>query len=1200
LIKQTLNRNLAIGFGFSLLILLGSSVASFYSIQNLLNSSQWVNHTYDVILKLNDVVSPINDAENAQRGYLISNDPVFLEPFHGSFEESIAALDHVKAITNDNSVQQKRCEQLRDLINKRFVIMETMIKAKQDANLIDPKQLLAGKSYMDSILSIVNDLKNTERELLTARTKNFESFARLTPAIIILSSIIAILVAIFFYTRVRTDINLRLKLQRELEKKDLEIAQRIETVSKIAESISSGDYSVRINDDEKDTLGSLSSALNKMGASLEYSFNSLSDKEWLQTGAALISDTAIGKQTVQQLSSKALQVIANYSGSLVGAFYLYTGNNRLNFEAGYAFTPTMDKKNIAAGDGIIGEIAVTKKEIFLPETTGSPLQISYATGSLKPVSIFGFPVLFENKLIGVIELGSLSSYSERDRQFFRSAADILAIAINMGQNRERMQELLEEVQAQAEELQAQHKELELVNAEMESQTEKLQVSEEELKVQQEELMQTNRELEERSKLLEEKNELVGHRNREIQKKAEELAQSTKYKSEFLANMSHELRTPLNSILLLSRLMSENKDNNMSREQVEYAQVIQSSGNGLLELIDEILDLSKIESGKMDLDYANVSVSLLMEDMRRLFEPIAREKGILFDCAMDTGMTTEIETDKMKLEQILKNLLSNAFKFTNAGSVGLHIKPDTKSSGRFILFEVYDSGIGIPGDKLGLIFEAFQQADGSTKRKFGGTGLGLSISRELSYLLKGDLSVKSKEGEGSVFTLRIPVNRQTQEEQNRVVVPVVSTPLTNQPKENGRQVGKLTLSEVPKSIPDDRQDILPGDKVILIVEDDTHFATALLNYTRSQRYKAVVAVRGDEAVQLAKTYHPLGILLDIQLPVKNGWEVMAELKNDTATRHIPVHIMSSFEAKKESLSHGAVDFINKPVSPDQMSAVFRRIESVINGEKSKVLIVEENTKHAQALSYYLNSYDVQSSITKSIAESMQVLKREDVNCVILDMDMPETRNYDKLEQIRLTPGFEKISIIIFTGKNFSRTEEQRIKQYADSIVLKTAHSYQRILDEVSLFLHIMDQQQRNKTATGLERLGSLDEVLKNKTVLLADDDVRNIFSLTKILEQHKMKIIPAIDGREALEKINANPEVNIVLMDMMMPEMDGFESIRKIRQTPAFKNIPIIAITAKAMTGDREKCIKAGASDYISKPVDMDQLISLLRIWLYEK
>src|SRR5450432_515543 len=1198
--KQSLTRNLAIGFGFSLLILLGSSVASYISIQNLLLSSQWVNHTFRVISNLNEVVTPIQEAEAAQRGFLITDDPAYLEPFHGSFEESLAALERVKDLTVDNPPQQVRCERLRELVNKRFSRLESLIKTKQETNLVDTKQLMSGKNFMDSIINEVSDMNNAEKELLSSRTQKFDTFSRYTPAIIIFSSLIAILIAIFFYIRVRKDINVRVRLQRDLEQKDTEISRRIHAVRTIADRISSGDYSTRINDDEKDNLGSLSAALNKMGESLEYSFKLLSDKEWLQTGSAIISETVMGELPLQQLTSQSLQAMATYSQSTVGALYLNEGNQTLSFSAGFSFLPEARNKNIRFGEGVVGEVAHTQKEILLDEISGSPLQISYATGSLKPLCIYAVPVRFEKNLLAVIELGSLNLYKEKDRQFLRSAAEIIGIAINSAQNRIRLQEVLEEVQAQAEELQTQHKELELINTEMEIQTEKLQVSEEELKVQQEELLQTNQELEERSMLLEEKNDLVGQRNREIQKKAEELAQSTRYKSEFLANMSHELRTPLNSILLLSRLMAENKDNTISREQVEYAQVIQSSGNGLLELIDEILDLSKIEAGKMDLEYSYLSVNQIVADMRMLFEPLAREKGIQLSFETEPDAATEIETDKMRLEQILKNLLSNAFKFTNSGSISLRIKPDPQATGMYILFEVLDTGIGIPEDKLGLIFEAFQQADGSTKRKYGGTGLGLSISRELSRLLRGDLFVTSEEGRGSSFTLRIPVRQITEKGQPPLIIPSGTVSSPKPPTIQVKTLNKLTLTEIPKAITDDRDDILPADKIILIIEDDTHFATALLNYSRSRQYKGVVAVRGDEGIRLAKVYNPLGILLDIQLPVKNGWEVMEELKKDSATRHIPVHIMSSFEAKKESLTRGAVDFINKPVALEQMAEIFRRIESVINREKSKVLIVEENPKHAKALSYYLSSFQVQSSIAESIPESIIALQKEEVNCVILDMGLPEMRNYDKLEQIKSTPGFENIPIIIFTGKNFSRTEEQRIKQYADSIVIKTAHSYQRILDEVSLFLHIMDQQSKNKPTTGLERLGFLDEVLKNKTVLLADDDVRNIFSLTKILEQHKMNIIPAIDGKEALEKMNANPEVNIVLMDMMMPEMDGFESIRKIRQTPAYKNLPIIAITAKAMTGDREKCIQAGASDYISKPVDIDQLISLLRIWLYEK
>ncbi|MEO6963272.1 MAG: response regulator, partial [Puia sp.] len=971
-------------------------------------------------------------------------------------------------------------------------------------------------------------------------------------------------------------------------------------VREIAETISSGDYTVRINDEKKDDLGSVSAALNKMAYSLESSFKKISDKEWLQTGSARLSETLMGERPIQELSKNALDAVCAYTGSPVGAIYLASQENVLDFSSGYAFEPALKQKRISYGHGMVGECALSKKAMEIRDMSPTGPQISYATGGIKPEGIYVFPLMFEKQLIGVIELGSLQGISDLDKLYLSNAAENIAVAVNTAKSRSRLQELLEETQTQTEELQSQHNELEMMNAEMEAQTEKLQVSEEELKVQQEELMQTNQELEERSKLLEEKNELIGNRNREIQKKAEELAISTRYKSEFLANMSHELRTPLNSILLLSRLMAENKDENLSKDQVEYAQVIQSSGNGLLELIDEILDLSKIEAGRMQLEYASVSIHQIISDIRVLFDPLAKEKNIRFKIQTAPDVPAELETDKMRMEQVLKNLLSNAFKFTQEGSVEINIRQDEKNSG-FVLFEVKDSGIGIPENKQALIFEAFQQADGSTKRKFGGTGLGLSISRDLSRLLKGDLYVSSVETKGSVFTFKLPVSRTS--------VPAAKP---DQPAKRASDVPvapfaafafserKLTVTDIPKDIPDDREHILPDDKVILIIEDDTHFAKALLEFARKQQYKGIVAVRGDTGIQLAKTFNPRGILLDIQLPVRNGWEVMEELKGDPKTRHIPVHIMSSFEARKESLSKGAVDFITKPVAFDQMPEIFKKIEHALYREFSKVLIVEENPKHARALGYYLGTYGIQPDVAGTIDESIHSLQKEKVNCVILEMGAMEQSGYEKLEKVKSTPGLEHISVILFTAKNFSRTEEQRIRQYADSIVIKTAHSYERILDEVSLFLHIVDQKEKPKNGqAALEKLGALDEVLRNKRVLVADDDVRNIFSLTKVLEQHKMKVIPAIDGKEALDMLQANPEVNIVLMDMMMPEMDGFESIRKIRNMPAFRNLPIIAVTAKAMTGDREKCISAGASDYISKPVDIDQLISLLRIWLYE-
>jgi signal transduction histidine kinase/DNA-binding response OmpR family regulator len=814
--------------------------------------------------------------------------------------------------------------------------------------------------------------------------------------------------------------------------------------------------------------------------------------------------------------------------------------------------------------------------------------------------VLAIPIYDGRKLKGVIEIATIYTYTERDIEFLKSAVHNIGIAISTAQNRKRLQELLEETQAQSEELQAQHNELENVNAELEVQAEKLQASEEELKVQQEELKQANEELEERSRLLEERNQVITERNVEIQMKADQLAQTTKYKSEFLANMSHELRTPLNSILLLSRLMYENQDKNLTAEQIEYARVIQSSGNGLLSLIDEILDLSKIESGKMELEYQRVSIKDVVDGMRALFNPMAKEKEIEFRSSIASDVPDAIETDKLRLDQIIKNLISNAIKFTSKGFVSLHIYMDHPDS-NFIRINVKDTGIGIPKEKHAQVFEAFRQADGSTRRKYGGTGLGLSISRELVKLLGGDITLKSEADQGSEFILSIPVSKDVR----RKVIAVGEDkkeeaellPLPELPKIDRKYISTY----IPESVPDDRRQILEGDKVMLIVEDDVNFAKSLLDYTRKRGYKGIVAVRGDEGIELAKQFLPTGILLDIQLPIKSGWEVMEELKSSPQTRHIPVHIMSSYEVKNESLSKGAVNFINKPIAFDQMPEIFQKIEYVLTHHPKKVLIVEENAKHAKALAYFLETYNVNLEITSQLNGAIDLLRNDQVDCVILDMGIPDQKSYDVLESLKKTPGLEHIPIIIFTGKSLSHAEEVKIKQYADSIVIKTAHSYKRMLDEVSLFLHLMERDTvADPDSRRHHKLGALQDVLKNKTVLVADDDMRNIFSLTKALEKYNMNVIAAVDGKDALQKLQENPKVDIVLMDMMMPQMDGYESTTAIRKIPKYRHLPIIAVTAKAMMGDRAKCINAGASDYITKPVDVDQLFSLLRVWLYER
>ncbi len=817
------------------------------------------------------------------------------------------------------------------------------------------------------------------------------------------------------------------------------------------------------------------------------------------------------------------------------------------------------------------------------------IQINYALGEIKPTHIVALP-LMDFKVEGAVELASIYGFSVLQLEFLNLVANNIGIALKATQNRKRVMELLEETKSQAEELQIQHSELEAINAELEAQTEKLQASEEELRVQQEELEQTNEELSERSVLLEEK-------NTEIQKKSEALELTTRYKSEFLANMSHELRTPLNSILLLSRLLSENNNKTMNNEEIEFAKVIQSSGNSLLGLIDEILDLSKIEAGKMDLEFLDVSTKEITDNLHNLFYMVAKEKGINFEIIAKEAPIV-IKTDKMRLEQILKNLISNAIKFTEKGTVSLEIKVDTDDD-KIICFIVKDTGIGIPLEKQPLIFEAFQQADGSTKRKYGGTGLGLSISRELAKLLRGEIILHSKVNEGSTFTLCLPVFGFAI---NKISVSKIPEAEEIEVESEDEEAKPKYISEVvPEEIEDDRDSIVEGDKVILIVEDDISFAKSLLAFTQKKGYKGIVAVRGDYALNFALIYKPIGILLDIELPIKSGWEVLEELKNHSQTKHISVHIMSSHKLKQESLLKGAVDFLDKPVAFDKIPEVFMRIEHIINKESQKVLIIEDNPKHAKALAYFLETYNINSEIKSEVSAGLSALTKEEVDCVILDMGIPDKQAYEILDGVKKSPGLENLPVIVFTGKSLSIKEELKIRKYADSIIVKTAHSYQRMLDEVSLFLHLVEEKKNgDHKKEAHKKLNSLNNILFEKKVLIVDDDVRNIYSLSKALEAFKMNVITAFDGKEAIKILDENPDTDVVLLDMMMPNMDGYETAEKIRSNPKFLNLAVIAVTAKAMTGDREKCIKAGASDYITKPVDVDQLLSLLRVWLYDK
>ncbi|MGV3509315.1 MAG: response regulator [Sphingobacteriaceae bacterium] len=1093
------------------------------------------------------------------------------------------------------------------------VLTEIATKKQVPANFNLEKWWAASGSLIDDIIKI----QSAQIERTKAKTEQIleQEEKALTNTILLLVAIIILVIFIIAFT-IRNITNILNNIRFASEKIALGETSELEVLTndvigslvksiqiidinnhqlaRAAESIGKGDFDITITPRSKGDI--LGIAVQKMKEDLQKFSLESSEKIWVQTGMALVNKTIRGEKNIQDLSDNVLNSLVNYIDANVGVMYS-CNNETLHFEAGFALSKSYNApKKLQLGETLIGEAAKQKKILTLQNIPNDILKVTSATVESIPKYILIVPLIHNDIVEGVIEVGSLNAFSDITKSLLEEASNSIAIAIHTSKNRAKLQELLEETQAQSEELQAQHSELEGLNTELEAQAQKLQASEEELKVQHEELIQKNEELEEHSKWLEEKNQLIVERNLDIQKKAEELEISTKYKSEFLANMSHELRTPLNSILLLSRLMYENPEKNLTDEQVEFAQVIQSSGNGLLALIDEILDLSKIEAGKMDLEYADVSIADIASDMKALFNPIAKEKDLEFKVDIDQEIPQKISTDKMRVEQIIKNLISNALKFTAKGGVSLKISPTENPM--ILQISVSDTGIGIAEEKQHLVFEAFQQADGSTRRKFGGTGLGLSISRELVKLLGGEISLKSEEGKGSVFFFTLPVTKITQNEQK---TPVAKLLPVNHAKEQPTipQETKNLVTNIPQEIPDDRDSITENDKIILIIEDDTNFAKALLTYTQKAGYKGLVAVRGDTGIQMAAMYNPLAILLDIQLPIKDGWEVMQELKSNPATRHIPVHIMSSLEVKKESLIKGAVDFINKPIALEQMQQMFEKLEEALNKHPKKVLIIEENPKHARALAYYLETFNVTSEVKGSVTECIETLLKDAAECVILDMGIPDQNAYETLDQIKQHPGLENIPIIIFTGKNLSKAEESRLKYYADSIVMKTAHSYQRILDEVALFLHLVEEKESPKEKKS-QNLVELNEVLAGKTVLIADDDVRNIFSLTKALEQLKMKVLSATDGSEALKVLDENPQTDVVLMDMMMPEMDGYESTKKIRKNPRFRNLPILAVTAKAMVGDREKCIQAGASDYISKPVDIDQLISLLRVWLYYK
>lgn len=1013
-----------------------------------------------------------------------------------------------------------------------------------------------------------------------------------------------------------------------------------------AHAVAQGNYNSQITLlSDEDQLGN---ALINMTARLREMTQHTTAQDWLKTGQAKLNAEMSGEQDNTTLARNILLLLCRYLELPVGVLYLFDESeyqqNRatptfhtLKMVASYGYTRRKNLANqFALGEGLVGQAALERQLIVITEIPDDYIHVQSGLGEAVPRAILVLPFLYDGKLKGVIELGSFAIFTQLQLEFLQQVSEAIAIAVNTAQSRTKMQELLDQTQTQAEELQAQAEELQ-------SQTEELQTQQEELRQTNEELQMRTHELERQKDEIREKNSVLERTQRDIEEKARELELASKYKSEFLANMSHELRTPLNSLLILAQLLADNKLGNLNTKQVEYAKTIHSAGNDLLTLINEILDLSKVEAGKMEVHLEDVSLQELAEMTENKFRHIAEGKQLEFSTQHDPNVPTTIYTDGQRLKQILNNLLSNAFKFTLSGKIQVQIirpmagddfvRKIGLNPQKTIKISVIDTGIGIPQDKLMLVFEAFQQADGTTNRRFGGTGLGLSISRQLARLLGGDVYLQSEVGKGSIFSLYLPESLE-----NKAVVanpiktilkepaPVPATKITpavpwhislaegappnfsfeppTLTEISASSVTKETASTAATEPEDDRFELQAGDKFILVVEDDRKFSGILMELAREKGFKCILAEDGKMALQLAEQYQPNAIILDIGLPKIDGWTVMERLKDNPKTRHIPVHFMSAADHGRDARNMGAIGYLLKPVSMNELSEAFRRIEQFIAKMLKDLVIVVENEHYQQKLLNLVSNEGTKVKMFKTCDAAHAHLIRHLTDCLIIDIDVAGTLATELnpviklLQQLAADENLSQIPVIIYSDRELTLLEEMMLQSCSASLTVKAVRSPERLLDEATLFLHQLEERLPHEKRQMLQMVHDKEAILRGKKVLVVDDDMRNTFALATVLEEREMEVIVAKNGKESLQLLNETPDIALVLMDIMMPEMDGYEAMRKIREQARFRKLPIIALTAKAMKGDKAKCIEAGANDYLAKPVDTDKLVSLMRVWLY--
>ncbi|WP_088894052.1 response regulator [Leptolyngbya ohadii] len=1242
--RLRIRTKIAIAFGLGLAAVSTIGLIAYRTTRDLVDNSRWESHTYSVLAQLREVEAQIRNAESGQRSYLITGDRRFLEPYEAANQNLQQQFDRLQELMSDNPRQQERLRTLEPLLEERANRLERGIELRQSQGIEGARQfILAGDRGLqvgNEIRQVFSAIEAEEQRLLQQRSgatqqsvrEAFASIGIGIPASFVLLALIGYL------------------LSRS-------ISRPLTQLSGVAEKISEGDLSVDLpHNPSRDEIGVLTRTFNQMIANLRETIARNDEQRWLKSNLADLSQLLQGERNLAEMARRVLAKLAPLVEAQQGVFYLldtHEDSPVLRLLGSYAYR---ERKHLAnqfqLGEGLVGQCALEKQRILLTDVPGDYTQIQSGLGAVQPVNVIVLPIVYEADVRGVMEFASLYRFTPQRLTLLEDAAAQLGVMLNAIAAYARTGELLEESQSLTVQLQEQQEELIQTNQQLAEQAQTLQESELLLKQQQEELQQSNEELQQLNEELEEKAELLETQKREVERKnqeidlarqaieekAEQLALSSKYKSEFLANMSHELRTPLNSLLILAKMLGDNGDGNLSDKQVEYSRTIYSAGTDLLELINDILDLAKIESGTMAIDPQPVTFLEIKGDLERLFRQVALSKGLAFTIELAETLPRSIVTDAKRVQQILKNLLSNAFKFTDQGSVTVQITP---AANQQIAFAVTDTGIGIPADKQRIIFEAFQQADGTTSRKYGGTGLGLSISLELAQLLGGSIVLVSQPGQGSIFTLYLPeiyqgtsdqpffyeeiagqefqsresFGRESsgRESQNRQQT-IASNPSNSSPAY--QLAPELTPSVIASSptpplppsptpplpsqeIDDDRTNLHSGDRILLVIEDDVNFARILLDMARQQGFKVLIALRGKPGIALAEQFLPNAILLDIRLPDMDGWTVLDRLKHNSSTRHIPIHILSVEDRQSRGFHLGAIAHLQKPISTETLTQSLKDIRSYVDRPVKQLMVIEDDPIQARSMIELIGKgEDVQSTAVGTGAEALNLLRSQSFDCVVLDLGLPDMSGLDLIEQIKQDLRLSRLPIIVYTGKELTRQEETQLRRLAESIIIKDVRSPERLLDETALFLHRVQANLSQENREILEQLRQTDPVLAGKKVLIIDDDVRNIFALTSLLERYQMQIIFAENGRDGIEMLQANPGVNVVLMDIMMPEMDGYETTVAIREINEFRNLPIIALTAKAMQGDREKCIEAGASDYITKPVDTEQLVSLLRVWLY--